>query len=118
MCNLTTIPQNNNNFYVACCMGKSHMLPSQYSKIVYTEPLKLVDCDLWGPAPMVSFIGYKYYVSFIAFNCNSWIYFIKTNYKTWSKFNKFKFLVELQLNTKIKAIQTNYGVSLDLHNNL
>lgn len=72
----------------------------------YTEPLQVVYCDLWDPTLMTPSMGYKYYVSFIdAFNRHTWIYILKTKDETLFEFKEFRSLVELQLYTKLKAIQ-------------
>lgn len=34
----------------ACRMGKMYKLPFKSSDNVYTEPLELIEDDLWGPA--------------------------------------------------------------------
>lgn len=63
-----------------------------------------------GPAPVTSLMGYSYYVSFVdAFSRYTWIYFIKQKFETLSIFKQFKTLVELQLNKKIKSIQSDWG---------
>ncbi|KAL6322290.1 hypothetical protein AAG906_005259 [Vitis piasezkii] len=49
----------------ACCLGKIHMLPFPTSISEYQEPLQLVYSDLWGPSPVQSSNGYKYYICFV-----------------------------------------------------
>lgn len=61
-------------------MGQSHKLPFSDSCTQYTDPLQLIATDLWGPAPIYSDFGFKYYVSFVdAFTRYTWIYFKKKN---------------------------------------
>ncbi|GAA0163516.1 hypothetical protein LIER_19361 [Lithospermum erythrorhizon] len=45
-------------------MGKSHRLAFEESTFVSSTPLKLVVSDVWGPAPIVSNKGFKFYVHF------------------------------------------------------
>ena len=79
------------------------------------SPLELIFTDLWGPFHLTTYSGFKYYVSFIdAFSRYTWIFPIKTKVETTSVFQDFKSLVELQLNTKIKSVQSDWGVSIDL----
>lgn len=40
-------------------MAKAHRLPSTPSQTIYFEPLELVYCDLWGPGPKTSSMGYN-----------------------------------------------------------
>ena len=90
-------------------MGKSHRLSSHSSTFVY-YPLELVFTDLWGPSHLTSYSGFKYYVSFIdAFSRYTWIFPIKTKAETTFVFQDFKSLVKLQLNTKIKSVQSDWG---------
>lgn len=109
-CNMPTFNKNKTDFCISCCLGKSHRLPSQLSQSTYNSPLELIYCDLWGPAPMQSSMGYKYYISFIdAFSKYIWVYFLHDKSETLTIFKQFKALAELQLNTKIKAIQSDWG---------
>lgn len=48
-----------------------------YNKIStrYNTPLALVFGDIWGPTPVVSIEGFKYYVNFIdAMSSFNWVY--------------------------------------------
>ena len=94
----------------ACCLGKAHHLPSLPSPTTYTFPLELVFTNLWGPAPMVSSQGYRYYIAFVdAFSRFTWVYFLKTKSEAFQAFLQFKASVELQLGHRIKAFQSNSG---------
>jgi len=56
---------------------------------------------------MISSMCFNYYVSFVdAYNHYTWINFLKQKSETLFMFKQFKSLVELQLNHKIKSIQT------------
>lgn len=59
-CNVPFPNKYNELFYAACCMGKTHRLPSSTSHTSYTKPLQLVYTDLWGPSPRASASGYHY----------------------------------------------------------
>ena len=98
------------DFCASCYMGKSHRLSSHSSTSVYS-PLELIFTDLWGPSHLTSDSGFKYYVSFVdAFSRYTWILPIKTKAETTSVFQNFKSSVELQLNIKIKCVQSDRGV--------
>jgi GAG-pre-integrase domain len=61
-----------------CCMSKSHKLPFSLSTSSTTSPLTLIHSDLWGPAPIVSKDGFRYYVIFVDdYTRFTWIYFSK-----------------------------------------
>ena len=94
----------------ACCIGKSHRLPSSLSTTVYTHPFELVVCDLWGPAPMQSSSGYTYFLTCVdAFSRFVWVFPLKLKSDTMLQFLQFKKMVELQFNCSIKCVQTDGG---------
>lgn len=90
-----------------CVFAKMHRLSYTESTSQHLSPLDLIHSDLWGPAPITSSNGFSYYVSFIDHSSRYvWIYLLKAKSEVYSVFLQFKALVENQLNTKIKAIQT------------
>ena len=59
------------------------------------QPLAILHTNLWGPAPVVSIQGYKYYVSFVDdFTRFTWIFPLKTKDETLQVFKIFKAQVE------------------------
>ena len=88
-------------------MGKSHKLPFIISKTIYTQPLQLVESNIWGLAPMSSTHGFKYYITFVdAFPRYTWIYFLKNKSEAHESFIHFKTQAELQLETKLKVFHS------------
>ena len=65
LCNLPIIHKTGSDFCSQCFIGKSHRLPSSLSLSVYSPPVELIYSDLWGPSPIVSSTGYRYYVTFV-----------------------------------------------------
>lgn len=47
-----------------CSYAKSCKLSFGKSTIVTTFPLQLIHCDVWGPSPILSMSGFKFYVVF------------------------------------------------------
>ncbi|WVZ49109.1 hypothetical protein U9M48_000490 [Paspalum notatum var. saurae] len=93
----------------ACQLGKSHQLPFSSSSHVTTAPLELVHTDVWGPA-LPSVNNSKYYVSFIDdFSRYVWIYFLKCKSDVEPIFLQFQKHAENMLNTKIRAVQSDWG---------
>ena len=98
------------SFCSACAAGESLRLPSSLSTSVYSSPLELVYSDLWGPSHVTSTNGFLYYITFVdAFSRFTWIYLLKSKAETFTVFKKFKAMAELQFNTKIKNLQTDWG---------
>ncbi|XP_057452779.1 uncharacterized protein LOC130744625 [Lotus japonicus] len=94
----------------ACCVAKSHRLPSSSSTTVYTSPLELIFADLWGPASIESSAGYFYFLTCVdAFSRFTWIYPIKRKSDTCYVFLQFQAMAELKFGLKIKSVQTDGG---------
>ncbi|KAL1224684.1 Retrovirus-related Pol polyprotein from transposon RE2 [Cardamine amara subsp. amara] len=86
----------------ACQLGKSSRLPFSDSVYVASRPLERVHCDLWGPSPVVSVQGFRYYAVFIDnYSRFSWFYPLKLKSEFYSVFLNFQALVENQFQTKI-----------------
>ncbi|KAL5543220.1 hypothetical protein UlMin_010930 [Ulmus minor] len=98
------------NFCDACQYGKSHLLPFSKSTSHASIPLELIHTDIWGPSPVISNSGFKYYIHFVDdFSRYTWIYPLKQKSDALSIFLQFKALVENQFDRKIKAIQSDVG---------
>jgi GAG-pre-integrase domain len=55
---------NNIGVCSSCSQAKSHKLLFLSSKTTVHKPLEIVHCDLWGPSPIISSTGYRYYLLF------------------------------------------------------
>jgi Reverse transcriptase (RNA-dependent DNA polymerase)/gag-polypeptide of LTR copia-type len=94
----------------SCCMAKAHQLPFSTSSSTSTSPLELVHSDVWGPSPVTSWNGYRYYIVFVDdFSKFTWIYFMATKGEVLSIFTRFKNQVENLLSTTIKTLRTDGG---------
>ena len=97
-------------FCVSCQMGKSHKLPFKNSETTYTQPLPLVESYLWGPSPILSTVGFKFYVTFVdVYSRYTWIYFLRKKSEALESFIHFKNQAENTLNTTIKTFQSDWG---------
>ncbi|KAJ4760135.1 hypothetical protein LUZ62_070510 [Rhynchospora pubera] len=93
-----------------CLMAKSHRLPFVSSSSFSSFPLELVHSDVWGPSPIVSNNGFRYYVIFIDdFSRFTWIYFLKNKSDVLHVFQRFKAQVENLFETTIKTLRTDGG---------
>ena len=72
----STLSSFNNSFKISihddicsqcksCISAKMHKLSFPQHVMSSTSPLQLVHSDVWGPAPVTSTLGYKYYVIFV-----------------------------------------------------
>ena len=107
---LPTFPNNRILICDACLSSKSHRLPYSKSSHQTTKPLEIVHSDLWGPSPVVSYTGNKYYVIFVDdFTKYSWLYPLKLKSDVFQVFVDFQHRVERQLGQKIISFQSDFG---------
>ena len=96
----------------ACQLGKS----SRLSLIVTPRSstlLSLVFTDEWGPSPILTSDGYRYFIiSVDDFFKFIWFFPMKNKSDAFPIFNKFQAYVERQFNAKIKVVQSDYGANI------
>ena len=75
----------------ACFNFKSKQLPFALSSTQVNFPLELIFTDVWGPSPICSKSGSKYYVSFMdAYSRYNWLYPMTNKSDVLSIFIKWK----------------------------
>jgi len=68
---------------------------------------ELIFNDVWGPAPILSFDSFLYFVIFVDVHLKfSWFYPIIINFAAFNVFHQFHVFVERQFSHKIKFVQT------------
>ncbi|KAK1432520.1 hypothetical protein QVD17_09417 [Tagetes erecta] len=94
----------------SCQLAKGQRLPFISNEKRASFPLDLVHCDLWGPAPITTTNGYRYYVVFIDdFSRFTWFYPLKTKTDFYVVLPAFIKLVQTQCSRKIKTFQSDGG---------
>ncbi|KAH9687366.1 retrovirus-related pol polyprotein from transposon RE1 [Citrus sinensis] len=98
------------DFCDSCQYGKAHQM-SFYSTGIKTKvPLELIHTDLWGPAPLPSLYGYRYYISFVDdYSRYCWIFPLTLKSEALDTFKYFKTLVEKQFGYTLKSLQSDWG---------
>ena len=98
---------------IGCHVAKSKREP--ISKNLSPKPdhvMDVVHTDSWGPAPVETYGGHKYYVSFTD-GCSGYtvIYLLKehSSYEVFEKFQKYKALMENQTGRTIKVLRSDNG---------
>ena len=98
------------DFYDACQYGKVHQMPFYSTGIIIKAPLELIHTNLWGPAPLPSLHGYRYYISFVDdYSRYCWIFPLTRKSKALDTFKFFKTLVEKQFGYTLKSLQSDWG---------
>ncbi|GKA32283.1 putative RNA-directed DNA polymerase [Tanacetum coccineum] len=98
------------SFCNSCPLGKSSKLPLFESGFRSNHILDLVYCDVWDPAPLLSFEGHRYFMLCVDHHSRyMWIYHLAQKSDVYSTFKSFVQMVERQFTTKLKNVQTDWG---------
>ena len=95
----------NNDFQhcQTCVLGKFAKLPFTSSTTKVDASFDLIHCDLWGPSPILSKLGYKYFVLFIDhFTRFTWVYFLHAKSELENIAKNFVTMIETQFGKVIK----------------
>lgn len=104
----TLLPKS--DICTSCQLAKDHRLPLKLNDKRASFPLDLIHCDLWGPSPITSPDGFRYYVIFIDdFSRFTWFYPLKTKTGFYAVLSAFIKLVQNQCSRKIKTFQSDGG---------
>ena len=97
----------NKTFCEACQFGKMHQAIFPVSDFQTHCALDLIYSDLWGPAPVCSSEGYRYYMLFVDdYSRYMWIYPLKVKSETLKIFTQFHVFAKKQLGAKLKCLQS------------
>ena len=104
----------------SCMMGKQKKLSflTGGRKLKATK-LDLVHINLWGPSPVASLGGSRYYITFIDdYSRKVWVYFLKNKSDVFDTFKRWKAMVKTVTSLKLKCLRSNirgeYVVSMFL----
>ena len=76
------------------------------SRTLKAKKLELVHNDLWGPSPVASLGGSRYYITFIDDSSRKiWVYFLKNKSNVFETFKKWKAMVETKTGLKVKCLR-------------
>ena len=96
-------------FCEPCQYGKLHHITFSSTPLKITCPLQLVHSNLWGPSLYSSLDCYRYYISFVDdFTRYVWVYPLRLKSEVTSTILCFIKMVERQLDTKLKCLQTDF----------
>ncbi|KAJ9553675.1 LOW QUALITY PROTEIN: hypothetical protein OSB04_017720 [Centaurea solstitialis] len=94
----------------SCLVGKSSKLHLLSSTIKSHHILDLVFCDVWGPTPVLSSDGHRYFLLCIDhFSRFMWFFPLQHKLDVFVTFKQFLLIIERQFNTKLKSVQTDWG---------
>ena len=96
--------------FSTCQLAKGHHLPYTRNEHRLSKVLDLIHCDIWGPSPVKSNLGFAYYVLFVDdYSRFTWLYLMKLKSEFFNIFLRFQKFVENQHSARIKIFQSDCG---------
>ncbi|KAI0494790.1 hypothetical protein KFK09_024933 [Dendrobium nobile] len=94
----------------SCIASKCHKLVFDNSSNRQTQPLAIIHSDVWGPAPISSNQGFRFYVLFVDdFSRYSWVFPLQYKSDVFHTFVNFKNQIEKLTTNQIKILRTDGG---------
>ena len=92
---------------VSCQFGKQPVLPFNSSESISTNIFDLIHSDVWGPSPVSSIGGSRYFVIFVDdYSRYNWIFNMKHHSKLLQVYSNFAKMVETQFSKRIKIFRS------------
>ena len=92
----------------SCQYAKLHRvhLSRRVNKRASTS-FELVYFDVWGPCPVLSPTGFKYFVTFVDdFSCVTWLYLMKSRSELFSHFSVFCSEIQTQFHVSVQTLRS------------
>ncbi|CAN0899653.1 Retrovirus-related Pol polyprotein from transposon RE1 [Linum grandiflorum] len=96
-----------NSKCMSCVAAKMAQLPFSNSTREITEPFHVIHTDLWGPSPVTSRLGYRYFALFIDHATRyTWIYFLRMKSELEAVATEFVNMIQTQFSKSVKIIRS------------
>ena len=92
----------------SCQFAKHHRL-SSHPRVNKQAgaPFELVHSDVWGPCPVVSPIGFRYFVTFVDdYSQTTWLYLMKNRSELFSHFSAFCAEIKTLFHTSVQNLRS------------
>jgi hypothetical protein len=91
-----------------CQLGKQPALPFNNSESIVSVTFDLIHSDVWGPFPIPTVGGSRYFVIFVDdFSRYTWIYFMKNRSEVLTIYRDFAKMIQTQYSKAIKVFRSN-----------
>ena len=91
----------------SCQLGKQSNLPFNNNESISNSIFELIHSDVWGPFPVASICGSRYFVVFIDdYSRYSWIFHMKFCSEILPIYSNFAKMVETQFSKRIKTFRS------------
>ena len=101
---------------ISCQLGKQLALPFNNSESHATASFDLIHFDVWGPSPVASMSGSRYFVIFVDdFSRYTWVFLMKSCYELLDIYRTFAKMVETQFSKPIKYFRSDNALEYTQH---
>jgi hypothetical protein len=101
---------------VSCQLGKQPALPFQNSESMSTGIFDLIHSDVWGPSPINSLGGSRYFVVFVDdYSRYSWVFLMRSRDELLNIYRNFANMVKTQFSKTIKVFRSDNARELIQH---
>ncbi|CAL1409432.1 unnamed protein product [Linum trigynum] len=95
---------------VSCIEAKMSQISFSPSTTVYENSFDLVHTDLWGPSPVTSRLGYRYFALFIDHASRfTWVFFLRKKSELVNFAKEFVHMVKTQFAKNVKVLRSDPG---------
>ena len=93
-----------------CILAKSHRVSYPVSMNKSAIPFALIHSDVWGPSPITTSSGHRWFVIFVD-DCTrmTWLYLLKHKDEVFDVFKSFHIMVQTQFSAKIQILRSDNG---------
>ena len=93
-----------------CILEKIHRVPYLPSSSQKFVPFSLVHSDVWGPAPIATTSGYRWFVIFVD-DCTrmTWLYLLKNKSEVAERFLTFHNMIKTQFSATLQVFRSDNG---------
>ncbi|CAN0870467.1 Retrovirus-related Pol polyprotein from transposon TNT 1-94 [Linum grandiflorum] len=95
---------------LSCIAAKTIALPFHSSTTEIHDSFALIHTDVWGPSPVTSRLGYRYFVLFIDHKTRfTWVYFLRLKSELILVLKEFVTMIQTQFNRRVKMFRSDPG---------
>ncbi|KAL6294169.1 hypothetical protein ACE6H2_002311 [Prunus campanulata] len=93
-----------------CILAKSHRASYPLSTNKSVTPFALIHSDVWGPSPISTTSGFRWFITFVD-DCTrmTWLFMMKNKTDVFPIFQSFHKQIETQFSTKIQVLRSDNG---------
>ncbi|XP_073263621.1 uncharacterized protein [Populus alba] len=93
-----------------CILAKSHCVPFPTSMNKSDIPFTLIHSDVWGPSPITTISGIRWFVTFVDnYTRMTWLYLLKCKDEVFGVFRAFHAMIQNQYSAKVRILRTDNG---------